>query len=189
MAKKAKSKQSFRGFVFAQAKPVKYEPPKDTAISNSLVMRCVACGKLRYKWEESKRIKDNSKYCSDDCKASHSPRRVAIKKSVREAVMQRDHGKCRYCGKKARHIDHIVPYSKGGSNSMTNLVAACTTCNCAINDRAFKSFDDKKAWILRYRGIILDDIQIETINLPGRMNWQAWVYGGMKSLKNKRRKS
>lgn len=39
--------------------------------------------------------------------------------------------RCAYCGKKAVRLsmDHIVPLSRSGEHSITNIVPACTTCN------------------------------------------------------------
>ena len=37
---------------------------------------------------------------------------------------------CVYCKQKpSQHIDHIIPLSKGGDNSIGNLTGACATCN------------------------------------------------------------
>lgn len=40
---------------------------------------------------------------------------------------------CQYCGRKAPevvfHVDHILPSSKGGTNSLTNLILSCDDCN------------------------------------------------------------
>lgn len=33
------------------------------------------------------------------------------------------------CRRPAQHADHWVPWSRGGASSMSNLVAACATCN------------------------------------------------------------
>ncbi len=57
--------------------------------------------------------------------------REAIPTNVRTAVVKRDMGFCRYCGRRARshHLDHVVPVSKGGSNHPSNLVVACPDCN------------------------------------------------------------
>lgn len=45
--------------------------------------------------------------------------------------------KCYYCSAKLTeyHIEHIVPLSRGGSNSIDNIVLACPTCNISKNDR------------------------------------------------------
>lgn len=52
----------------------------------------------------------------------------------RRNVFIRDKWKCQYCGKTSRDnakmtIDHIIPRSRGGDSSWTNLVAACSRCN------------------------------------------------------------
>lgn len=38
---------------------------------------------------------------------------------------------CAYCGKKQKSLtqDHIIPLSKGGSHTMSNIVPACRSCN------------------------------------------------------------
>jgi len=46
---------------------------------------------------------------------------------------------CFYCGlslvKGNRTLDHVVPLSKGGSNSTTNLVPSCKPCNFSKQNR------------------------------------------------------
>lgn len=39
--------------------------------------------------------------------------------------------KCVYCGKKSQRLtqDHIIPLSKGGAHTMSNIVPACKSCN------------------------------------------------------------
>jgi hypothetical protein len=50
---------------------------------------------------------------------------------LRRIVKRRDHATCRYCGSKDAdgHVDHVIPLSRGGSDSLDNLVWACSTCN------------------------------------------------------------
>lgn len=50
---------------------------------------------------------------------------------LREKVMARDRGTCRYCGGPGEVVDHVIPIAKGGHNGMHNLVAACVACNSA----------------------------------------------------------
>ncbi len=49
----------------------------------------------------------------------------------RKNILRRDGNQCQYCGKKtsALTIDHIIPKSRGGSDTWENLVAACVSCN------------------------------------------------------------
>lgn len=51
--------------------------------------------------------------------------------SLREKIIARDYGKCRYCGITATviHIDHVEPFSRGGYTVISNLVVSCATCN------------------------------------------------------------
>jgi len=45
------------------------------------------------------------------------------------AVLERDGHTCRYCGRPATTADHVIPKAKGGTDEMSNLVAACRSCN------------------------------------------------------------
>lgn len=48
---------------------------------------------------------------------------------------------CSYCGMAGpSHIDHIVPVSKGGANTLDNLTAACVGCNSSKHDRSLLEF-------------------------------------------------
>ena len=53
------------------------------------------------------------------------------------AVLRRDNYVCRYCGERATTADHVVPKTKGGTDAMNNLVAACRECNSGKRDRVF----------------------------------------------------
>ena len=48
----------------------------------------------------------------------------------RRAILARDGYRCQYCGS-TRHltIDHLVPRSRGGTNSWDNMVTSCSACN------------------------------------------------------------
>ena len=52
---------------------------------------------------------------------------------TRKNVMNRDNFTCQYCAKEltssALTLDHVMPRSRGGKNTWTNLVAACKKCN------------------------------------------------------------
>jgi hypothetical protein len=64
------------------------------------------------------------------------PRREAIPRAVQREVWQRDGGRCVECGTKERLcFDHIVPFSRGGSNSVRNLQLLCEGCNGTKGNR------------------------------------------------------
>ncbi len=59
--------------------------------------------------------------------------RKQIPKKIRFEVFKRDAFVCQYCGSHPPsvilHVDHIHPVSKGGDNSIDNLITACEACN------------------------------------------------------------
>lgn len=64
------------------------------------------------------------------------PRREAIPRSTQREVWQRDGGRCVECSTRERLcFDHIVPFSKGGSNSTRNLQLLCEQCNLSKGNR------------------------------------------------------
>lgn len=49
----------------------------------------------------------------------------------RKNIIRRDGYRCQYCGVKTHEltIDHVIPKSRGGTDSWENLVSACKICN------------------------------------------------------------
>ncbi len=63
-------------------------------------------------------------------------RREAIPRIVQREVWQRDGGCCVECGTKEKLcFDHIVPFSRGGSNTIRNLQLLCESCNLSKGNR------------------------------------------------------
>lgn len=55
---------------------------------------------------------------------------------TRQNVFKRDHHTCQYCGTlKSLTLDHVLPRSKGGKSSWSNLVTACQRCNALKGNR------------------------------------------------------
>lgn len=50
-------------------------------------------------------------------------------------VLEKFNHRCAYCGVKSDHltIDHVVPVSRGGADTVANVVPACQHCNSAKN--------------------------------------------------------
>ena len=60
--------------------------------------------------------------------------------NLKKFIFSKTNGRCSYCGAKATEIDHIVPKSKGGSNSPSNLTPACRSCNQMKSNKTLKEF-------------------------------------------------
>lgn len=62
---------------------------------------------------------------------------------TRKNILERDRHTCQYCNKKGEQltIDHILPRSRGGSDSWENLVTACMRCNVRKGNRTPKEAD------------------------------------------------
>jgi hypothetical protein len=62
--------------------------------------------------------------------------------SLRYKVLKRDNYRCTFCGKSPvtnfgtiLHIDHKIPFSKGGKSSLENLQTLCEECNLGKSDK------------------------------------------------------
>ena len=58
---------------------------------------------------------------------------------TRKNVLIRDNYRCQYCGGKFHpsrlSLDHVVPLSRGGGQTWTNVVCACVECNGRKGER------------------------------------------------------
>ena len=82
----------------------------------------------------------NARYTTQLGRAAHSarPGRESLSKRLGKLAQQikaRDGFACVYCGATQEssgahlHLDHLTPKSEGGSDSPSNLVLACRSCN------------------------------------------------------------
>ena len=60
--------------------------------------------------------------------------RVAFNK---KNILRRDGYTCQYCSRRGERltVDHVLPRSRGGETSWTNVVAACLKCNLKKGNR------------------------------------------------------
>jgi len=119
-----------------------------------------------------------------------------ITKKKRLAIYLRDGLTCAYCGSTLEDgaklsLDHLKPYSKGGSNEATNLVTCCGKCNSSRQDRPWKDFtkdvsqyllvnsEEIIAHINRCRRRKIDPAAAQKI-IECRGNWSAVISNGCK---------
>ncbi|RLT39419.1 MAG: HNH endonuclease [Chloroflexi bacterium] len=78
---------------------------------------------------------------------------------AREAVIQRAAGCCEYCGSRADYamdpfsVEHILPRSVGGKNTLDNLALACLGCNSYKHTKteAFDAISHRMAFLYNPR--------------------------------------
>jgi len=59
-----------------------------------------------------------------------------ISNDIRAEVIRRDGGRCVLCGAESDlHIDHIIPFSIGGSTHVDNLQVLCKPCNLSKSNK------------------------------------------------------
>jgi hypothetical protein len=63
-------------------------------------------------------------------------------RELRQKVFSRDNYTCQYCNAKDAklHCDHVIPLSRGGSNDLENLVAACASCNLSKHNKTLSEW-------------------------------------------------
>ena len=68
-------------------------------------------------------------------------------------LLEREQGCCIYCGmdasKAKMEIEHVVPKSKGGTDSLNNLVLSCSICNQAKGNQDVQTYLKGKPSVLK----------------------------------------
>lgn len=72
----------------------------------------------------------------------HVPRKFR-RQVTNTFLFARDRYSCQYCGRRRGELgrrefltrDHVVPLSRGGDNSWTNVLTSCSRCNCRKGNR------------------------------------------------------
>lgn len=76
---------------------------------------------------------------------TYDTRKRNIPLSTRIKVFERDNYTCRICGRNPTddnvklEVDHIIPFSQGGSNKIDNLQTLCFDCNRGKSDKILKN--------------------------------------------------
>lgn len=93
-------------------------------LAASLIAKLIKAGKLTLK-------DDMLGNARADVEMTAKHFRDPIPTAVRLEVSARDGDVCSYCGSDTGpfEIDHIYPYSRGGTHSPENLTVACRSCN------------------------------------------------------------
>lgn len=78
-------------------------------------------------------------------------KRITYNSYQKDAVYERYEGKCGICGmelsREKMTIAHKIPLSRGGDNSLNNLVLSCWDCSHAKNGLTMDEFF-QKIWMI-----------------------------------------
>ena len=86
----------------------------------------------------ARRAADPAGYRERKLELKHARRAKMVGRYTAEdiaAIISEQDGCCYYCGRaisrdrKERHVDHMTPVSRGGTNWPDNIVVACADCN------------------------------------------------------------
>lgn len=84
-------------------------------------------------------------YCESLIELETARRRRRFSIATRQRVWDRAGRACAYCAEPLvswtghhMHLDHVVPFSKGGVDDESNLVASCPACNSEKSDDSFE---------------------------------------------------
>jgi 5-methylcytosine-specific restriction endonuclease McrA len=76
-----------------------------------------------------------------------NPRNYQTMRFSKENIFFRDNYTCAYCGqrfcKTQLTLDHVVPFSRGGKKTWSNIVTACHECNNKKGDRDLHQLEFK----------------------------------------------
>ncbi len=94
-------------------------------------------------------------YDTENTACGHRARRRSYSDEERKIIYNKSGGRCELCGQRLSpenmSLDHIVPLSMGGEDSMENLQAACFACNQFKSNNLPEDFMDRIIKIFLYQ--------------------------------------
>lgn len=168
----------------AAGSPLRWDTWEDACIAQCKGNVAWSLGDLTDHFGGINRISGNRSFMSVPSimaiKGIHTKTRRIVSLSNR-ALFGRDKHTCAYCGNEFQPSkltrDHIVPVSRGGKNSWTNVTAACKKCNNRKDNKTPEEAGMSLIWlpytpcvneamILANRNILFDQAEFLVRTLP-----------------------
>lgn len=106
-------------------------------------------------------------------------------KDVNDFIKEYQNNKCLLCSNEIEHYHHIIPRSKGGSNSADNIVGLCLHCHNRVhtNEKANTKVREIKAGLVKkYSGSsVLNAAMPYIINEIKNLNLDMWLTIGRRT--------
>lgn len=90
---------------------------------------------FRHSAETRARMRGNRNAAGHEYPAAYREAAAVRERGNRHTVDATIKGECVYCGGPATGYDHVVPWSRGGSNAPENTVVCCISCNASKGNR------------------------------------------------------
>jgi len=97
-------------------------------------------GQLEHRIEDDEEKKSPTPDRSNSLAALSAEQRIRVMPAIRWQVFHRDQWRCVSCGRNSHngailHVDHIIPRSRGGTDSLDNYQTLCDVCNIGKSNR------------------------------------------------------
>ena len=100
----------------------------------------------------------------------HSRKNISFSK---KNILRRDNYTCQYCGNREQTltVDHIIPKSRGGSTTRSNVVVACKPCNLSKGNQTVI-----EAGLKLYKKPSKPDYHLYSLTVPSapRTHLESW---------------
>ncbi|MCE5329649.1 HNH endonuclease [bacterium] len=118
------------------------ERDKIKGVSNELALQAAKYSYKKYGFGTAMSITEYLEIIENSAKKRLYNVNVRLWYKIIKEVFKRDDYTCQYCFQVGGKLecDHIIPFSKGGTDTMDNLITSCRKCNRQKKDKTVEEF-------------------------------------------------